>query len=552
MKRTIINTVDNLQYKNGEFHRIPLKNKNNNEMKTTINNIKTSLLMLAIMLLFVPKMQYAQDTKSAALDQNISISVEDEKLAGVIEKICEYLNLDYKYNSEILADKKISLNVSNKPIKYVLDKLMKDYYLLFEIQDNILVVRDYVPLDKSMAYAENSGQYLANNRGFLFDNQRNKSITINFKSSSNLIIIPVTINESDTLNFILDTGVRYPIITELPFVNKLNLNYLMPVKIKGLGEGVELTAYRSGNNTMRINGLTARNQEVQMIIDENFQISHILGIPVHGLIGFNLFKDYIVEIDYINEKLRLHKPEYYKYRDRKKDIILPLDFDGNKPFVNTNIITDDSTKVPVKLLVDTGASDAIWLSEKSDERIQFPKKHIETFIGRGLSGDLYGVKGRIDGIWVGPLILPQPIVAFPNSEIIEQLMSSNDRNGTIGAEILRRFYVTMDYRNSRLTLRPNHKFKDEFNYNMSGMEIINPMPGLPIFTITNIRENSPAYLAGLKENDQILSLNNNTNKTMELNDINLLLQSKENKKIKVKFLREGVEYQTSFELKKLF
>ncbi len=521
-------------------------------MKTIMNYIKTSLLLVAVTLIFIPKIQYAQDTKSAALDQNISISVDDEPLSNVVEKICKYLNIDFKYNSELLADKKISLNVSNKPIKFVLDKLMKDYYLLFEMEGNILVVRDYIPLDKSMEFSESSSQYLANNRGFLFDNQRNKSITIKFKSSSNLIIIPVTINESDTLNFILDTGVRYPIITELPFINKLNLNYLMPVPIKGLGEGIELTAYRSANNTMKLDGLTARNQEVQMIIDENFQISHILGIPVHGLIGFNLFKDYIVEIDYINEKITLNRPEYYKYRDRKKDIIMPLNFDGNKPYVNTSILTDDSTKVPVKLLVDTGASDALWLSEKSDERIQYPEKHIEAFIGRGLSGDLFGIKGRIEGIWVGPLILPQPIVAFPNSDIIEQLMSTNDRNGTIGAEILRRFYVTIDYRNSRLTLHPNHKLKDDFNYNMSGMEVINPMPGLPVFTITNIRDDSPAYLAGLKENDQILSLNNNTSKALELNDINLLLQSKENKRIKVKFLREGVEYETSFELKKLF
>ncbi len=521
-------------------------------MKTTLNNIKIAMLFVATILILVPKIQYAQDTKSAALDQNISISVEDESLSNVIEKICKYLNLDYKYNSDLLANKKVSINVSNKPIKFVLDKLMKDYYLLFEIEDNILVVRDYVPLDKSIDYGDNPSQYYASNRGFLFDNQRNKSITIKFKSASNLIIIPVTINDSDTLNFILDTGVRFPIITELPFVNKLNLNYLMPVPVKGLGEGVELTAYRSGNNIMNINGLTARNQEVQMIIDDNFQISHILGMPVHGLIGFNLFKDYIIEIDYIGEKITLHKPEYYKYRDRKKDIILPLHFDGNKPYVHTSIETEDSKNVPVKLLVDTGASDAIWLSEKSDERINYPKNHIETFIGRGLSGDLFGIKGRIEGIWVGPLILPQPIVAFPDSEVIDQLMTSNDRNGTIGAEILRRFHVTFDYRNSRLTLRPNHKIDDDFNYNMSGMEIINPMPGLPVFTISNIRENSPAYLAGLKENDQILSLNNSGRNELELNDINLLLHSKENKKIKVKFLREGEEHETSFVLKKLF
>lgn len=521
-------------------------------MKTQLNKFWTVLSFTLLVMLMSAGINTAQETKTQALDQNISIYAEDEPLSDIIEKICKYLNIDYSYNSAIVAGKKISLNVSNKPIKFVLDKLMKDFYLLFEIEDNILVVRDYVPLDKSMDLEQSPSQYFANNRGFLFENPKRKSVSIKFKSASNLIILPVQINESDTLNFILDTGVRYPIITELPFVNKLNLNYMMPVQIQGLGEGEELTAYRSGNNTMTIAGLTARNQEVQMIIDENFQISHILGIPVHGLIGFNLFKDYVVEIDYSSNTLTLNKPEYYKYRDRRNDIVVPLLFDNNKPFVQTDIITHDSIKVPVKLLVDTGASDALWLSEKSDERIQLPAKHIETFLGKGLSGDLYGVKGRIDGIWVGPLILPQPIVAFPNSELIDQLLSSNNRNGTIGAEILRRFHVTLDYRNSRMTLRPTNKLKEDFNYNMSGMEITNPMPGLPIFTISNISENSPAYFAGLKENDQILSINNNNHRSMELNDINLLLQSKENRKIKLTVLREGEELKTSFELKKLF
>lgn len=520
-------------------------------MKTIGTIIGWMVAILLAILLSFPKTGGAQQPGKQVLDQNISIYAEDEPLSDVIEKICNYLNLDYSYNSSIVEGKKVNLNISNRPIKYVLDKLMKDFYLLFEIEDNILVVRDYVPLDESMGY-ENTQQFQSANRGFLFDDPREKSVTIKFKSASNLIIIPVTINESDTLNFILDTGVRFPIITELPFVNKLNLNYLMPVQIQGLGEGNELTAYRSGNNSIKLDGLTAWNQEVQMIIDENFQISHMLGLPVHGLIGFNLFKDYIVKIDYSSEKITLYRPEHYKYRDRKKDIILPLHFDGNKPFVRTSIVTEDLQEVPVKLLVDTGASDALWLSEKSDERIEIPQNHVETFLGRGLSGDLYGTKGRIDGLWVGPLVLPKPIVAFPNSDLIDQLISSNDRNGTIGAEILRRFLVTIDYRNSRMTLRPTYRVNEDFNYNMSGMEVINPMPGLPIFTITDIRENSPAYFAGLQVNDQILSLNNSNHQSLELNDINLLLQSKENKKIKITVLRDGEEYKTSFELKKIF
>ncbi|NOR74783.1 MAG: PDZ domain-containing protein [Draconibacterium sp.] len=518
----------------------------------TVNKIWIAFVLIAAILTIFPNTNFAQEIKSEALDQNISIYAEDEPLSDIIEKICKYLEIDYSYNSNIIDDKKVSLNISNKPIKYVLDKLMSDFYLLFEIEDNILVVRDYVPLDKSIDYEQNTGQFFSNNRGFLIDNQRKKSITIKFKSVSNLIIIPVIINDSDTLNFILDTNVRTPIITELPFIDKLSLNYMKPMKIKGLEEGEELTAYRSGNNTLQIIGLTARNQEVHMIIDENFQISHMLGFPVHGLIGFNLFKDFVVEIDYSNEKLTLHKPEYYKYRDRKKDIVMPLYFEGTKPFVQTTIVTDDLTDVRVKLLFNTGASDALWLSESSDEKIKLPQNHIETFLGKGLNGDLYGVKGRIDAIWVGPLFLEKPIVAFPTSEIIDEILSKNDRNGTIGAEILRRFFVIVDYRNSRLTLHPSYKVKQDFNYNMSGMEVTNPMPGMPIFTISNIRENSPAFLAGLKENDQILSLNGNNHNSLELNDINLLLQSRENKKIKVKVLRNGEEFKSTFELKKIF
>jgi C-terminal processing protease CtpA/Prc len=110
----------------------------------------------------------------------------------------------------------------------------------------------------------------------------------------------------------------------------------------------------------------------------------------------------------------------------------------------------------------------------------------------------------------------------------------------------------MDYPNNRLILTPNENLKDDFNYNMSGLEVTNPMPGLPIFLISDIRKNSPAYYAGLQENDQIIALNNASNKTLTLNDINLLFQSREDKKIKMTVLRDGEQIKTEFFLKKMF
>ena len=218
------------------------------------------------------------------MDQNISIIAEDESLSSVIERICDYFNLDYSFNSELIDEKKINLNISNKPVRYVLDQLMNDYFLIFEIEDNLLVVRDYVTYQESLDYKEQAS-YTPGENKFEFRNPRDKSVTIKFSTASNLIVIPVLINDSDTLNFILDTGVSYPIITELPFVNKLSLNFMQPIAVSGLGEGESLTAYRSGNNTVSIEGLVAYNQSINMVIDENFQFSQVLGIPVHGLIG---------------------------------------------------------------------------------------------------------------------------------------------------------------------------------------------------------------------------------------------------------------------------
>lgn len=522
-------------------------------MKTKAIKGGASIFILIILFILYSIPLAAQEKKQGnpILDQNISLYADNESLSKVIEQICDYFGLDYSYNSKLLEGKNITLNIANKPVRYVLNKLMKDFYLIFEIENNLLVVRDYVPLRESIDYEEQVKFQPSKNR-FEFADPRQKSVTFKFKSASNLVIIPVIINDSDTLNFILDTGVRVPIITELPYVNKLSLNMMQPITIKGLGEGDGLTAFRSGNNTMKIGGLIARNQEVHMVINDNFQISQILGIPVHGLIGFDLFKDFVVEIDYNNEKLTVIKPKYYKDRVRNKDIVLPLHFEQNKPYVLTTIMTDKNKEIPVKLLVDTGASDAIWLSTKSDSRIGLPENHIETFLGKGLSGDLYGQKGRIGGIWVGPLVLPEPIVAFPDNDMIESLIVANDRNGTLGAEILRRFYVTLDYPSHQLKLRPTNRVKEDFNYNMSGLEVSNPMPGLPIFMIDNIRKGSPADNAGLKENDQILSVNNNSNTSLSLNDINLIFQSKENRKIKMKVLRDGTEIKTSFQLEKVF
>jgi len=515
----------------------------------TIAKIKKLIAPMAFFLFMLISPGLHAQKATNILDQNISIVAENEELEDVIRKICKQFSLDFDYNSKLIKGKKVNLNVSNKSVKDVLDKLMKDYYLIFEIENNLLVVRDYVPLSESLDYEK---LYSSSSEGFIPDLPKKKELTIKFKKISNLIIIPVSINGSDSMNFILDSGIKDPIITELTLVEELNLNYMKAIELRGLGNDLTTQAYQSGDNTICLPGLTAKHQKINVIIDENFQISQILGMPVHGLIGFNLFKNFIVKVDYVSEEITLYKPDTFKYNPKKNDIVLPLHFIRNKPIVNAEIVQDSGKIVPVDLLVDTGASDALWLSTFSNENIKLPAKNIYTFLGAGLGGDLYGRKGRIEAVMLGGRLLELPIVSFPESDYINNIITQEQRHGSIGGEILRRFTVIFDYINERIILKANNDFYDKFYYNMSGLEIINPVPGIPLFTINNVMENSPAWDAGFRINDQIISINFSRHTDLTLNDINLMLRQRQNKKIKMTVLRSGQEIKSSFYLKEVF
>lgn len=515
-------------------------------MKTQTLKFIISLILFALIL--KPHSATAQKQINI-LDQNISIMAENEPLEDVIKKICNQFNLDFDYNSKLIKGKRVNLSISNKSVKEVLEKLMGDFYLIFEIENNLLVVRDYVPYSEHIDVEK---LYNTPASGFLFDNENKKSINVKFKQISNLIIIPVSINGSDTMNFILDTGVKDPIITELTLVEELNLNYMKSIELRGLGNELTTQAYQSGDNTIKLPGLTATHQKINVILDENFQISQILGMPVHGLIGFNLFKQYIVKVNYSIEEITLFKPQYFDYTPRKNDIVLPITFIHNKPMVKAEVVQDSGLVIPVRLLIDTGASDAIWLSTETDSSLKIPDQNIYAFLGSGLGGNLFGYKGRISGLWLGGNTLSAPIVSYPESEYINKVALSEQRNGSIGGEILRRYTVTFDYFNNRLILRPNSSFRDNFYYNMSGLEIINPVPGVPVFTISNVIENSPSWDAGIREGDQVIALNYRSHRDLTLNEINLALRQKQDKKINLTVLRNGELIKITFHLKEIF
>jgi hypothetical protein len=281
-------------------------------------------------------------------------------------------------------------------------------------------------------------------------------------------------------------------------------------------------------------------------------MSPLIGIPVHGLIGFNLFKDYVIKIDYARKIIYLYQPERFNMkRALRKSETVSLGLTASKPLMKATVTIENNEIVPVKLMVDLGFSNAVWLSPVSDNRLQPPGNSIDTFLGRGMAGNLYGKKGRIQAIRIGKIEFAGPIASFPDTSHIGGTLGK-ERNGSVGGEILRRFIVVIDYSNQRMLLQPGRKIHEPFHYNMSGIDIVNPMPGLPYYKIINVQEGSPGDLAGLLPDDVIVYINHTSAKDITLSEINQLLMSREDRNIKMQVKRNGQLVTADFRLQKVF
>ncbi len=384
---------------------------------------------------------------------------------------------------------------------------------------------------------------------FGFVRSRQKSMTIPFKLVNNLVIIPVFINGSDTLHFILDTGVQSTLLTHLSGKDSIALSHLRKIQIKGLGAGMETEAYHSHSNKIQIGDALCPKADVLILTKDIFMLSTKLGTTVHGLIGYDVFKSFVVEIDYDSKQLTLHNPAKYK-RHKQKGVALPLSIENSKPYLKTQIVQDDSSVVEVKLVVDTGASHSLSLEKTPNSLIKLPKQTIESYLGRGVSGDIRGKIGRIANLQIADFQFLDLPVSYPDEEYIKNVVGVAQRHGNLGAEVLRRFHILFDYANQEMIVKPSKKFKEPFNYNMSGIDVGTPIPGLPYYVIADISAHSPAEVAGLQKDDQILYINGRNVADYTLNDIIELFQSKVGKKITLTVMRETKTVKATLVLKR--
>ena len=257
-----------------------------------------------------------------------------------------------------------------------------------------------------------------------------------FESVGNLIFLPVEVN-GVPLTFVLDSGVNKTVIFNLSEADSLEVNDTQEIYLKGLGKKEPFKAIISRNNTFRIKNLLDEKHNVFIVLDDDINFSKRLGVTVHGIIGFNLLKDFVVRIDYARQKIRFYPHKNFNKKLKRNQEQLPLHFFKAKPYIDTNVLLD--TQHEVKLLIDTGNSDALWLFE--EEGLQVPEKHFDDYLGKGLSGDIFGKRTKVKQFAVNDFVLEEVKCAFPSEEALGYVKKYEERSGSLGAEVLGRFKI---------------------------------------------------------------------------------------------------------------
>lgn len=425
---------------------------------------------------------------------------------------------------------------------------------------------------------------LIGQEGFQYFSKKER-VTIPFQFINNLIFIPLKVNGVD-LTFLLDTGVEESILFSLEDKEELKFNNVEKIKLRGLGSSDFIEGLKSsGNQVVFKDAIVDQKHDIYIILDEEFNFSGSVGIPVNGIIGYQFFRNFKVEINYLTQKIYIHNPsKEIKKRKINKFLEVDIFFHNNKPYYSSQFEFEDQ-KVEGKLLLDIGNSDAFWFFSNRIKNYTFSNQSFEDFLGKGFNGDIFGKRTKLDSFSFENFSFKNPYVAIPDSTSLYNIKWAENRIGSIGGEVFKRFNIIFDYKNSKLYLKKNKKFNDPFEYNMSGIEINHA--GLqwiqeevkmnilttdktsyenltkgsdsfkykfvlkPIYIIANIRKDSPADLCGLKKGDIIVSINSHGTDRYSLQEVNNLLKSQDGKKINFEVDRGNRRMQFTFYLKSI-
>jgi hypothetical protein len=286
------------------------------------------------------------------------------------------------------------------------------------------------------------------------------ALNIPIKIFNNHVYLQVSVNNAKPLWFLLDTGADY--IINLRHARTLGLKLNPGGQTTGIGEGYA-DYFFTENVSFTLPGVTFAHEKFAVMSLENVEeCSTKINVdlqgkvtwrtqaakgdeaqPIDGVLGYEFFRLFVVEIDYAAKSINLYDPKSYHYQGKGERI--PLEVRQKKIYIRAPITASGRPPINGLFMIDSGSATALMLNSPfvAQNKLLPPRDQTTPFSNCGIGGESRTQIGKLAEIRLGNIKLESPVTMF--SQAANGALANPDHSGTIGSAILRRFKVVFDY-----------------------------------------------------------------------------------------------------------
>jgi hypothetical protein len=321
------------------------------------------------------------------------------------------------------------------------------------------------------------------------------------------------VNGKGPYTFIVDSGGHTLLSSRI--VSEAGLKPIGQSVENGAGEGHSTTGFVHYDE-IAIGRVRLRDQTgfATEIYDKSIE-----GIPVDGMVGFELIRRMVTTIDYGRHSISFTDPKRFK-SSKNLGVAVPFVFYDHLPNVAGSI-----GDLPATFDIDTGSRSEIDITSPfvaaHGLRARF-SKGASAVTGWGVGGPTRDYVVRLPSLRLGTVEIHD--IAAGLSEAQHGSISDPNYGGNIGSALLKRFVVTFDYANrvmylKRLTPTP----ADVGTFDRSGLWINAKDGG---YEVTDVAKGSAGERAGMAIGDVIIAVDGKPVRDEGLADARSMLRDK--------------------------
>ena len=338
------------------------------------------------------------------------------------------------------------------------------------------------------------------------------SATVPFRLLNNHVYVQAFVNGKGPFTFIVDTGGH----------TLLSSHVVASAGLKPVGEAVTSGAGDAHSTTGFVHFDEIAIGQVRLRDEIGFATEiydkSIEGIPVDGMIGFELIRRMVTQIDYGRRTLTFTDPA--RFEPKGLGVAVPFVFYDHLPDVKGSI-----GGLPARFDIDTGSRTELDITSPfvaaHNLRAEFAKG-TSAVTGWGVGGPARDYVVRLPSMKLGPVEVDNLAVGL--SEAKGGSFSDPNYEGNVGTALLKRFVVTFDYAHQimylkRITPTP----PDVGTFDRSGLWINAKSGG---FQVVDVAKGSAAAEAGVAVGDVITAIDGEPAREEALSDARLLLRAR--------------------------